>query len=173
MQLDNLSDLFQRGLEYAWDCEHLLAKDMPGLVGAASSPDLKQALDLHLAAAKAHIHRLDQVFTRLERAPAGEKSEPARIILAECERMRSHIEPSPLMDAVLIFTGNQIAHYKIGLYGSLSSFARVLGFAEAANLLDENLADEKIADQALTRIAETSVNQAATTVHHTPPFVLI
>lgn len=173
MLLDNLSDLFQRGLEYGWDCEHLLVKDMPGMIDAASSPDLKQALDLHLAAAKAHIHRLGQVFTRLERAAAGEKSEPARILLAECERMRGHIEPSPLMDAVLIFTQNQIAHYKIGLYGSLASFARVLGLEDVATLLDENLAEEKSADLTLTRIADTSVNKAATTVHQTPPFALI
>ncbi len=173
MQLDNLSDLFQRGLEYAWDCEHLLVKEMPRMVDAAWSDDLKHALDVHLVETKSHIYRLKQVFTRLERAPAGEKSEPARIVLAECERMISHLDPSPLLDAALIFTGNQIAHYEMGLYGSLASFARVLGFETVANLLGENLAEEKTADQALSRLAERSVNRAAGGVHQTPPFALI
>src|ERR1700681_4265528 len=75
MLLDNLSDLFQRGLEYAWDCEHLLIKQMPRMVEAATSQDLKQVLDHHLVETKAHIHRLEQVFSRLERSPAAEKSE--------------------------------------------------------------------------------------------------
>ena len=28
---------------------------------------------------KSHVYRLEQIFTRLERAPAGRESEPARI----------------------------------------------------------------------------------------------
>lgn len=173
MLLDNLSDLFQRGLEYAWDCEHLILKHLPKIVEAASSPELKHSLDMHLVETKSHIYRLKQVFTRLDRAPAGEGSEPARIILEECERMMAHVEPSPLLDAILVFSGNQIAHYEIALYGSLASLARTLDLEEVANLLDETLAEEKSADQSLTRIAERSVNAAAKTVHHTPPFALI
>ena len=38
MLLDNLSDLFQRGLEYAWDCEHLLVKELPKMVEARQKP---------------------------------------------------------------------------------------------------------------------------------------
>src|SRR5579863_1659938 len=116
MLLDNLSDLFQRGLEYAWDCEHLLYKHLPKMVEAATMPELKQALDLHLVETKTHIYRLEQIFTRLDRSPAAEKSEPARIILEECEKMISHLERSPLLDAAIIFSGNQIEHYAISLY---------------------------------------------------------
>ena len=173
MQLDNLSDLFQRGLEYAWDCERLLVKQLPKLVEAASSHELKHMLDLHLVEAKTHIYRLEQIFTRLERSPAAEKSEPARIILEECERMISHLERSPLLDAAIIFSGNQLEHYEISLYGSLSAFARALDLEDAARLLDETLAEEKAADHALTRIAENSVNLAATQVRNPPPFALI
>lgn len=173
MLLDNLSDLLQRGLEYAWDCEHELVKAAPKMVEAATSEELKHVLDLHLVETKSHIYRLKQIFTRLDRAPAGEKSEPVRIILAECERMTSHIEPSALLDAVLIFSGNQIQHYEIALYGSLASMARALNCDEVANLLDETLAEEKTADQSLTRIAERAVNAAAAGVHNPPPFALI
>ena len=173
MLLDNLSDLFQRGLEYAWDCEHLLAKQLPEMVDAATASELKQALDLHLSETKAHIYRLKQIFTRLDRAPAGEKSEPARIILSECEKMMSHIDRSPLLDAVLVFSENQITHYEIGLYGSLTSFARTLGLDEVAGLLTETLSEGKSTDQSLTRIADRSVNMAAKAVHNAPPFALI
>lgn len=173
MLLDNLSDLFQRGLEYAWDCERLLVKELPKMIDAASSQELKHVLDLHLVEAKTHVYRLEQIFTRLERAPAAEKSEPARIILEECEKMISHLERSPLLDAAIIFSGNQLEHYEISLYGSLAAFARALGLNDAASLLDETLVEEKAADHALTRIAQNSVNLAATAVHNPPPFAMI
>jgi ferritin-like metal-binding protein YciE len=173
MLLDNLSDLFQRGLEYAWDCEHLLLKHLPKMSESASSQELKHALDVHTVETKGHVYRLEQVFTRLDRAPAAEKSEPIRILVEESEKMIGHLDRSPLMDASLIFSANQIEHYEIGLYGSLVSFARTLGLEEVASLLDEILGEEKTSDQTLTRIAEGNINRAASNVHNTPPFALI
>jgi ferritin-like metal-binding protein YciE len=173
MLLDNLSDLFQRGLEYAWDCEHLLLRQLPKMVEAATLQDLKQALDLHLVETKGHIYHLEQIFTRLERSPAAEKNEPIRIIVDECEKMIGHIDRSPLLDAALVFCGNQIEQYEIGLYESLAGFARALGLDAVAGLIDQILGEEKNAAHQLTGLAKSSVNQAASYVHNTPPFALI
>ena len=111
MLLDGFSDLFQRGLEYAWDCEHLLLKQLPKMVEAATNHELRQALDLHLVETKGHIYRLEQVFTRLGRSPAAEKSEPIRIVVEECDKMIGHLDRSALLDAALIFCANQIENY--------------------------------------------------------------
>jgi ferritin-like metal-binding protein YciE len=173
MLLDNLSDLFQRGLEYAWDCEHLLLKQLPRMVEAATAHDLRQVLDLHLVETKGHVYRLEQIFTRLDRSPAAEKSEPIRIIVEECDKMIGHIDRSALLDAALVFCANQIENYEIGLYSSLCGFARTLGLDEVASLIDEILGEEKAADHQLTRLAESSVNRAASGVHNAPPFALI
>jgi ferritin-like metal-binding protein YciE len=173
MLLDNLSDLFQRGLEYAWDCEQLLQKELPKMIEAASSDQLKQVLEQHRVETKGHVYHLKQVFTRLDRAPAGEKGEPIRVILKESEKMIGHIDRSPLLDAALIFAGNQIKHYEIGLYDSLCAFARTLGLDEIANLIGEILNEERAAAEALRRLAERSINRAASAVHNPPPFALI
>jgi ferritin-like metal-binding protein YciE len=173
MLLDNLSDLFQRGLEYAWDCEHLLLKQLPKMVAAASAQELKQALDLHLVETKGHVYRLEQIFTRLDRSPAAEKSEPIRIIVEECDKMIGRIEHSALLDAALVFCGHQIEQYEIGLYGSICGFARTLGLDEVVGLIDQILTEEVVAAQQLTRLAEGSINRAAGGVHNTPPFALI
>jgi ferritin-like metal-binding protein YciE len=173
MLLDNLSDLFQRGLEYAWDSEHLLLKQLPKMVEAASLQELKQALDLHLVETKGHIYRLEQIFTRLDRSPAAEKNEPIRIIVDECDKMIGHIDRSALLDAALVFHGNQIEQYEIGLYESLLGFARTLGLDEVASLIDEILGQERHTSHQLTRLADGSVNRAASSVHNSPPFALI
>jgi ferritin-like metal-binding protein YciE len=173
MLLDNLSDLFQRGLEYAWDCEHVLLKQLPKMAEAASMQELKQALDLHLVETKGHIYRLEQVFTRLDRSPAAEKNEPIRIIAGECDRMIGHIDHSALLDAALIFYGNQIEQYEVGLYESLLGFALTLGLDEVAGVIDEILGQEKYAAHELTRLAQSSINRAAASVHNPRPFALI
>jgi len=173
MLLDNFSDLFQRGLEYAWDAEHVLRKFLPKMVAAATSEELKQALDFHLVETKGHIYRLEQIFTRLERSPAAEKHEPVRGITEECDRMIGHLDRSALLDAALIFSANQIERAEIGLYEPLVSFALTLGFNEAAALLDEILGQEQDAAHQLMRLAEHSVNRAASRVESVRPFALI
>jgi ferritin-like metal-binding protein YciE len=173
MLLDNLSDLFQRGLEYAWDSENLLVKSLTAMIDAASAPELKQALDLHLIETKGHIFRLEQIFTRLERSPAAEKNEPIRIIIEECEKMIGHIERSPLLDAALLFCFTQVEHYEIGLYDSLAGMSRALELDELTSLLDQIVIEEKTAANSLMRLGNGSINPAARSTHNPPPFALI
>jgi len=173
MLLDNLSDLFQRGLEYAWDCEQLLLKLLPEMVEAASSHDLKHAFDLHLVESKEHLYRLEQIFTHLERSPAAEKNEPVRILGAECEKVFHHLDPSALRDAALLFYARQIEQSEIGLYECLRGFAGALDLDPITGLIDEILADERNAAQQLARLGDGSINRAATSVRNDPPFALI
>ncbi len=173
MLLDNFSDLFQRGLEYAWDCENLLSKQLPKMIEAAASAELKQALELHLAETKKHIYNLEQIFTRLDRSPAAEKSEPIRVIIDECDRIIGHLDKSPLLDAALLFAANQVEYYEIGLYQSLAGFARTLTMDAIVSLLDEILTEEKNVATQMARLAEVQINPAALNIHNTPPFALI
>ena len=46
-------------------------------------------------------------------------------------------------------------------YGSLISWAKLLGRPNCARLLEQNLAEEVAADKALTAIAEGGVNERA------------
>lgn len=173
MLLDNLSDIFQRGLEYAWDAEHVLLKQLPKMSAAATSAELKNALDLHLIETKGHIYRLEQIFTRLDRSPAAEKNEPVRVLASECDKAIGHIERSALLDAELIFCGNQIEQYETGLYESLVGFALALELEQIAGLLDEVLGQERESAHHLQRLAESSINRAASNVQNARPFALI
>jgi len=46
-------------------------------------------------------------------------------------------------------------------YGTLIAWAKTLGGADCAKVLQQNLADEKAADEKLTTLAENEVNRAA------------
>jgi len=61
-------------------------------------------------------------------------------------------------DAGIILAAQKVEHYEIATYGTLLSFANVLGEEEAASLLEDTLNEEKESDIKLTEIAETTIN---------------
>jgi ferritin-like metal-binding protein YciE len=173
MLAENLSDIFQRGLEFDYDCERQLIKEFPKMIEAAQSAELKAALERQLEESKRQHERLDQIFAALNRAPAEETNHSVHSILTEAEKLIKHIEASPLRDAALIIQGNLVHHNKIALYGSLCALAPILKLDVPAQLLEQTLSEEKAADQELTKIAAT-VNQAAAGFQNTPHgFVII
>ena len=65
------------------------------------------------------------------------------------------------MDACLIAAGQRAEHYEMAAYGTLVAWARAMGHAKAAELLQETLDEEKNADEKLSSLAEGGINQSA------------
>jgi ferritin-like metal-binding protein YciE len=63
-------------------------------------------------------------------------------------------------DALLIAAAQRVEHYEIAGYGSVKTFAKILGEDEAAELLEETLGEEVETDEKLTKAAE-SINAEA------------
>src|SRR5437879_8250885 len=57
-------------------------------------------------------------------------------------------------DAALIAAAQRVEHYEIAGYGTVRTYANLLGENEAANPLQQTLDEEKEADQTLNEIAE-------------------
>ena len=55
----------------------------------------------------------------------------------------------------------RVEHYEMTRYGTLIAWAKALGRADCAQVLQQNLAEEKAADEKLTTLAENEVNRAA------------
>jgi len=160
MLAENLSDIFQRGLEFSYDCQQQLIKGLPKVIESVSSPQLKAALEHELEENKQQLGRLEQIFALLNRAPATEANGAIHSIRGEAEKMIKHIDPSPLRDATLIITGKLVHHNKIAEYGSLSAIARVMSLQDAERLLEQTLSEERAGEQKLVEIA-ASVNKDA------------
>jgi ferritin-like metal-binding protein YciE len=163
MKIENFRELFHIGLCYAYDCEQkLVKKGLPTMIDAASTPELRSALEQHLQETRIHVTRLERVFS-LVGEEAKTKDDDVMDELADgAKTMISAIDASPLRDAALIVSGNQVEHYEMAIYGSLVAFAQQLGLREAATVLEQTLNEEKAADAKLTQIGETRVNPLAT-----------
>jgi hypothetical protein len=75
-------------------------------------------------------------------------------------------EPGALQDAMLITAAQKVEHYEIATYGTVRTYASVVGARGVAKLLQETLREEKAADKKLTAIAEGSVNRRASQEYH-------
>ncbi|HZQ71032.1 MAG TPA: DUF892 family protein [Terriglobales bacterium] len=162
MKTERLQDLFELGLCYINDCEtKLVKKGLPAMIDAASSPELRQALEQHLRETQNQVMRLQQVFSIIGKEPDTEDNDIVDEMTKAAEKKIKNIDASPLRDAALIESGNVVEHYEIATYGSLIAWARQLGFSEAATLLQQTLDEEETADEKLTALGEKVINPTA------------
>jgi ferritin-like metal-binding protein YciE len=74
-------------------------------------------------------------------------------LLEEGSDLLKEEEAGPARDAALIVAAQKVEHYEIAAYGSLVTYAKMLGLKDASKLLTETLKEEKETDVALTGLA--------------------
>ena len=159
--MDGLQDLLHDELKDIYDAEKQLIKALPKLVKKASSSELKEALQSHLRETEGHVDRLEQVFEQLGLAVRGKRCEGMQHLIAEGNDMISEAEDDATRDAVLIAGAQKVEHYEIASYGTIRTWANLLGKTDVASLFEDTLEEEKEADRKLTDIAESFVNAEA------------
>jgi ferritin-like metal-binding protein YciE len=66
-----------------------------------------------------------------------------------------------VLDAALIASAQKVEHYEIATYGTLCTYAELLGLTKVKKLLGQNLQEEKAADEKLSKLAEAVINLEA------------
>ncbi|MGH6819290.1 MAG: ferritin-like domain-containing protein, partial [Methylocella sp.] len=75
MAVKTLEDLFHETLKDLYYVEKKLVKTLPKMAKQAASPELKAAIEAHLAETETHVERLQQVFEEIEKKPVSKKCE--------------------------------------------------------------------------------------------------
>jgi ferritin-like metal-binding protein YciE len=161
MKVNSLKELYLEELRDAYDAEKQIVKALPKIAKAASSPDLRNALEEHLEQTKGHVQRLEQIFKELGEQPKAKKCDGLRGILEEGEKVVMQDGDRAVRDAGIIAGAQRVEHYEMAAYGSLKTWAWQLGDRRGAQLLEETLGEEKMADKKLTQIATGTVNVEA------------
>lgn len=157
-----LNELFVDELKDIYWAEKHLSKALPKMIKGATSEELKSTIQAHLTETENHIIRLEQVFKSIGEKAVAAKCEAMAGLLKEGEEIMSETEKDTLTrDVGIISAAQKVEHYEIASYGTLKTLAGVLGYNEAAGLLEETLAEEKNADFLLTQVAENAVNSQA------------
>jgi ferritin-like metal-binding protein YciE len=163
MKVGTLHDLYVDELKDLYNAENQLVKALPKLAQAASAPELRTAFEEHLEQTRGHVQRLEQIFKKLDVSPKGKKCKAMEGLIEEGKEVMDDVEP-PVLDAGLIAAAQRVEHYEMAGYGCVRTFASLLGYDDAAELLQETLDEEGAADKKLTELAETIVNVEADTL---------
>jgi len=156
MQENALKELYIEELRDIYNAEEQLTKALPKLAKAATSDELRAGFEEHLEQTKGHVERLDQIFEALGEKPSGKKCRGMEGLIAEGKELMEEGElEGEALDAGLISAAQRVEHYEIAAYGSVRTYANILGEEEAASLLEQTLEEEKETDQKLTGLAET------------------
>ena len=158
MALDSLHDLYVEELKDLYNAENQLLKALPKMVKAATHPELKNAFKEHLEVTRKQVARLETIFEKLEESPKGKKCKAMEGLVAEAADTISEDGISSVKDAALIASAQRVEHYEMAGYGCVRTFAKLLGYDEAVELLQATLDEEGEADKALTELAETIIN---------------
>ena len=159
--IKTLDDLFVHQLKDIYYAEKQLVKALPKMAEKATSPQLKQAFQSHLAETKGHVLRVEQVFKMHGVDAKAVKCPAIDGIIEEADEIAGEVEDKEVLDAALIAAGQAAEHYEMTRYGTLAAWAKQLGRQDCASVLHEIFAQEKATDEKLSSIAEGKINAKA------------
>jgi ferritin-like metal-binding protein YciE len=161
MKLDTLQKLYTNELRDLYNAENQLLKALPKMAKAASSEELKNAFQKHLEQTKSHVERLEHVFEDAGEKPKGKTCQAMKGLIEEGAKMLEEDGEESVLDAGIIVAAQKVEHYEIAAYGSVRTFAELLGKNKSAELLQTTLDEESETNEALNQLAEGIVNPEA------------
>jgi ferritin-like metal-binding protein YciE len=163
MKLDTLEKLYVSELRDLYSAENQLLKALPKMATGTTSPELKEAFETHLEQTKGHVERLEELFEQLDESPKGKTCHAMKGLIEEGSEILKEEGENSVLDAGMIVAAQKVEHYEIASYGSVRTFANLLGKPEEAKLLQATLDEESETNEILNRLAETIVNPEAVT----------
>lgn len=158
MELNTLHDLLVSELKDLYSAENQLLKALPKMAKAATSEELRRAFQDHLAETQTHVERLETVCQGIDASPKGKKCVAMEGLLKEGAEVIAEKGDPAVKDAALIAAAQRVEHYEMAGYGCVRTFARTLGYAAEADLLQMTLDEEGTTDKRLTDLAESGIN---------------
>lgn len=157
-----LQKFFEDSLKDIYWAEKSLTKALPKMQEAATTEELKNAIEEHLAQTENQVKRLEQVFELIGKKAQAKKCDAMEGLIKEGESIVEETEDGSMTrDVGIIMAAQKVEHYEIATYGGLAQIATTMGLDEAADLLNATLEEEKETDELLTEIAENNINWEA------------
>lgn len=158
MARENLQELYVDQLRDLHSAENQILEALPKMIEKTTHPDLKAALQEHRRITERQVERLDRIFSELGEDPAGEKCKGMEGLIKEGDEALKDHEDGDVRDAAIIAAAQRVEHYEMAGYGTVRTFASMLGLDDQAQLLQETLDEEGEADHKLSDLAERVVN---------------
>jgi ferritin-like metal-binding protein YciE len=154
---DDVRELLSEELKDAFSAEKQALRCMQRGVRKATTPALREGIELHIEQTQTQIERLEQAMEKMGVRPGRKVCEAMRGLVEEAQHTIEEQEKGPMMDLVIIAGMQRIEHYEIAAYGTAVALAEAVGEAEVRDLLAETLEEEKQTDVKLTEVTQEFV----------------
>jgi ferritin-like metal-binding protein YciE len=157
-----LEKFFHESLKDIYWAEKHLTKELPKMQKAATTQELKDAIEEHTTQTEEQVARLEQVFELMGKKAQAKKCDGMEGLIKEGQSIIEETEDGSMTrDVGIIMASQKIEHYEIATYGGLVSLANTMGLADVAEILNATLEEEKETDTILSEIAESNINWEA------------
>jgi ferritin-like metal-binding protein YciE len=162
--IEDLRTLYIANLRKALDMEQKITKALPKMIEKSTDPQLATAFRNHLEETRGHVAKVESLLRDATGDASASTCKAISALITEAEDNIKDAGDESIRDITLIASAQQVEHHEMGVYGTLRTWAELLGQDEAADTLEGILEEEKNADEVLSTIADT-VNTTAETVH--------
>lgn len=160
--IEDLRTLYVVSLRKALDMEQKITKALPTMIEKSTDPQLAGAFRNHLTETQGHVAKVERLIRDASGDLSAGNCKPISALITEAEDNIKDAADASIRDITLIASAQQVEHHEMAVYGTLRSWAELLGQDGAANTLESILEEEKKADELLTTISD-SVNTTAET----------
>ena len=160
-----IGTLFTDGLQYLHGAHQQGAKQAAANVRASTSPKLRAMLRNGAKRNRAQARRLEKVFKVAGLRPDGRKDPAMQGIMDANDALVAQAPDPVARDLVNIASGQVAAHFYLATYGTLRSYAQLLGHRKAARLLGKTLGETGSLDRTFTRLPRRLSRQSGAAGH--------
>jgi ferritin-like metal-binding protein YciE len=155
--IEDLRTLYIANLKKALDMEQKITKALPTMIEKSTDPQLATAFRNHLTETQGHVAKVESILRTATGDASTSTCKAISALVTEAEDNIKDASDLSIRDITLIASAQQVEHHEIAVYGTLRTWAELLGDDEAADVLEGILDEEKNADELLSTISD-SVN---------------
>jgi ferritin-like metal-binding protein YciE len=159
--IEDLRTLYVTNLKKALDMEQKITDALPKMIEKSTDSELAAAFRTHLEETKGHVAKVESL---LRKATGEAKTETCKVInglTTEASDTIKDVKDPTVRDVALIGAAQEVEHHEIAIYGTLRTWANILGKTDDVNILNSILDEEENADAILTGISNRVNYQAA------------
>jgi ferritin-like metal-binding protein YciE len=149
-KVTTLHELFLDQIRDLYSAEKQLTKALPEMAKAAHDPTLKKGFKTHLKETEGHVHRLEKIFKKLGEDAGGKTCKAMEGLIKEGKETINEDATPAVKDAALIAAAQRVEHYEMAGYGTVRTYASLMGHSDASKLLQATLNEEGATDKKLT-----------------------
>lgn len=152
--IEDLRTLYISSLKKALDMEQKITDALPKMIERSTDPDLINAFQTHLQETRGHVTKIESLLRNSTGEASTETCKVINGLTTEASDTIKDVTDPTVLNVALIGAAQQVEHHEIAIYGTLRTWASILGKTQDASVLESILEEEKNADEILTGISD-------------------